>query len=194
MTESTIRRPDAWESSLSEAQRWQVYEQLQRFAWHVVQPWVVEQFQIEAPSKSALYAFKKHMASLESAHRIEEALSNRENLRKEMSEIGDMDPELQHAWLQLAHEATLRGDPKAGEKYLKMARALRADATKRVELQLKQQAETRAASELEIMRRKLELQEKKIADAQTLLENARGGAVDPQKLAEEIDRILGRKQ
>jgi hypothetical protein len=189
----TIRRADSWEAQLTEEQRWQIYGQLKKFAWHIVQPWIVEQFKVNPPGRTALYAFKKNMAALESAHRIEEALSNRDTLHREMEQIGDMDPELQHAWLQLAQESTLKGDPKAGERYLKMARSLRADATKRLELQLKQQAEARAASELDIMKRKLELQEQKIADAQRVLEAGRGGAVDPQKLADEIDRILGRK-
>lgn len=192
--DATIRRPDAWEARLpDETARWKAYERLQRGSWIEVQSWIVQEFGIAPPGKSGLYTWKRHMAGLASAHRIEEALSNRENLRREMEQIGDMDPELQHAWLQLAMESSLRGDPKAGERYLKMARSLRADATKRTELQLKQQAETRAGSELEIMRRKLELQEEKIADARAVLEKAGGAAVDPKALAEEIDRILGRK-
>ena len=191
--ESTIRRTDAFEAKLTEEQRWQVYDRLVRFPWYDVRPWIAEQFFVDPPSRSALYSFKSNMSDQQSAHRIEEALSNRENLRREMNKLGDMDPELQHAWLQLAQESTLKGDPKAGERYLKMARALRQDATTKLELQLKQQAEARAASELDIMKRKLELQEQKIAEAQRVIEAGRGGSVDPQKLADEIDRILGRK-
>lgn len=190
---SDIRRADAWEAQLTEEQRWAVYAKLQKYAWQIVQPWIIEEFHIDPPGRTALYAFKNNMAALESSHRIEQALKNRELLRREMNQIGDIDPELQHAWLQLAEESTRRGDPKAGERYLKMARALRQDATTKLELELKQQAEARAKSELDIMQRKLELQEQKIADAQRVLEEGRGGQVDPQKLADEIDRILGRK-
>jgi transposase-like protein len=191
--ETTVRRADAFEAQLSEEQRWKLYDRLRRSAWWAVAEWVEAEFSIPRPSRSALYAFKRHMDGLESAHRIETALSERENLRREMAEVGDMDPELQHAWLRLAQESSLNGDPKAGERFLRMARALRADATKRLEIQLKQQAEARAAAELEIAQRKLSVIESKVADARAALDAARGGkSVDPEKLADEIDRILGR--
>jgi hypothetical protein len=67
-----------------------------------------------------------------------------------------------------------------------------------VELQLKVQAEDRARQELAIEQRKLELRvqeaETKIAAAAAALDKSRTGELDPAKLADEMDRILGRKK
>lgn len=179
------RRIDSWEQPLTEEQRWRVYEQLRRFPWYEVAKAVAEEFGIKAPARSSLYRFRAHMAQLESAHRIEQALSVKENVQREMSAVGDMDGQLEFAWTQQAMESAMRGDPDAGARFLAMAMKLRSSALEREKLRLKQEAEIREREALALMREKFEDQRARNAAArEKLTAVAAKGGIAPETLAQ----------
>lgn len=150
------RRTDAWEAALTEAQKWQVYDRLCKFPWYEVAKFVAKEFKVAEPSRSSMYRFKTYMRDHESEHRIEQALSVKSNVRKQMVAIGDMDNELEFAWEQLAMESAMKNDLEAGQRYLAMAMKLRDSALEREKLKLKKQAEERAAQELTLQKKKFQ--------------------------------------
>jgi hypothetical protein len=180
------RRIDSWEQPLTDDQRWEVYERLRRFPIVEVGKWIAETHSIPAPSRSALYRFKAHMESLESGHRIQQALSVKANVKREMEAIGDMDGELEFSWTQLAMESAMRGDMDAGSRYLAMAMKLRNSALEREKLRLKQEAEKREREALSLMREKFESQERRNAEARAKLNAvvASKGGIAPETLAQ----------
>ena len=179
------RRIDSWEQPLSEEQRWRVYEQLRRFPWYEVAKAIAEEHGIAAPSRSALYRFRAHMATQESAHRIEQALSVKQNVKREMDAVGDMDGELEFAWTQQAMESAMRGDPDAGARFLAMAMKLRSSALEREKINLKREAENRERDALSLMREKFEAQERRNASArEKLAAVASKGGIAPETLAQ----------
>ena len=62
------------------------------------------------------------------------------------------------------------------------------------ELALKAAAQQTKDEQLKLAREKFEAAEKRLAAMAELSDAARGGKVDPAKVADEIDRILGRKK
>ncbi|NQT92406.1 MAG: hypothetical protein HQ559_06575 [Lentisphaerae bacterium] len=156
MTPVRKRRTDSWDAGLTEAQRWQAYDRFKRYTWQQVAEWAAEEFKVPEPSRSALYRWAEDMRSRESEHRIETALSQRQNVQRMMDQVGDMSPELRYAWMVKAQESSLRGDDKAGERYLKMALSLSKEQRDQVEQTLKQQAEERAQEQLTLDKREFE--------------------------------------
>ena len=62
------------------------------------------------------------------------------------------------------------------------------------ELQLKADKGRRDDEALKLAREKFEAAEKRLERVAEIADAARGGKVDPAKVADEIDRILGRKK
>ena len=80
-TTTTKPRADAWDAGLTDAQRWQAYDQMRRARWYEVAEWAQAEFGLaRAPGRNALYAWAKRMRSMESAHRIEQAIQAREEI------------------------------------------------------------------------------------------------------------------
>ena len=151
MTDFRKPRADRWDAALSEAQRWAIYERSRRFPWPDMTTWLAEEHHITV-SRNAYYRWQREMRVEESAHRIETALSVKENVRREMDAVGDMDRELEFAWEQLAMESALKGDEEAGMRYLAMSMKLRESALERAKLQIKKDAEARAQEKLALDR------------------------------------------
>jgi hypothetical protein len=185
------RRIDAFDAGLTEEQRWQLYDRMQRFAWYDVAAWAAEQFKIPAPSRAGLYRFTAAMRERESAHRIETALSVRENVRRQMDAVGDMDGELEFAWEQLAMESAMKGDADAGLRYLAMSMKLRESALERDKLSIKREAEARAQASLALDREKFEDQKRRCEKARAELHAvvAQGG-LDAETIAK-IEEAAG---
>jgi len=182
-------RTDAWESELSEEEQWQVYDRLRSFPVGQVQEWVKEQHGVDA-SRSSMYRFAARMRERESEHRIETALSVKENVRRQMQQVGDMDEELQYAYEQLAMESAMRGDEQAGIRYLSMATRYSEGRIEREKLRLKQEAEARAKEELALAREKFEAAERRAAQADEAEKVVRD-EVDPAERERRLKQIFG---
>jgi hypothetical protein len=150
------RRTDSWESALTEDQQWRAYDRAVKWPWPEVIKWIAEEFKIDPPSRAGYYRWRRHMAERESQHRIEEALSVKKSVRRQMDAVGDMDQELEFAWEQLAMDSASRGDSEAGMRYLTMALKLRDSAMEREKIDLKRQADRLAAERLELDKREFE--------------------------------------
>jgi hypothetical protein len=192
MTESK-RRTDAFDSTLTDDQRWKLYDHLQASPWYEAAAWASKEFGIDPPGKNALYGFARFMRRRESERRIADALAAKKDMARSMSVVGDMDPELAHAWQQLAMESVLKGDPDAGKRYLDMAMELRKSALEKEKLHLKKDAENRAREALGLEREKFAEQQRKNADARKALEQVKtaGGITeDTLKKIEEALNLL----
>ena len=131
------------------------------------------------------------MRQQESSHRIEQSLSVRENVRREMAAVGDMDDELQFAWQQLAMESALKGDGQAGVRYLAMAMKIRESAFAQWKLRLMEQAEARAKEKLGLDREKFEATERRMQAARdTVARLNESGGLTPEARAE-IEKAMG---
>ena len=186
-------RIDAWDAGLADQQRWDAYDRLRRLPWQKVSQWAADEFGVDPPSRSALYRFAARLRKMESAHRLECALAAREEAGALVSAETD-DATLVAAYKTLAQDLALKGDAKTAETYTRMALQLADSARRRAELDLKDRAQRTRDEALRLAREKFEAAEKRLAQMAEVADAARGGKVDPAKVADEIDRILGRKK
>jgi hypothetical protein len=89
---------------------------------------------------------------------------------------------------------TLSVVAKEAEKVIQMAATLADKRLKAAELKLKDRAQQTKDETLRLAREKFEAAEKRLERVAEIADAARGGKVDPAKVADEIDRILGRKK
>ena len=190
---ATKRRADAWDAVLTDAQRWEVYDRLGRQPWHKVAAWAAEELGLPLPSRSALYRLAARLRPLEAAHRLESALAARDEAAALVAAETD-DETLISAYKTLAQDLALHGDAKTALAYTQMALALADRSVKAKELALKSAAQKTKDEQLRLAREKFEAAEKRLDAVAEVADAARGGKVDPAKVADEIDRILGRKK
>lgn len=199
MTETSKTRTDAWESPLSPEQCDRIFERLlQPFDPSTLADWVEKEFSCARPSRSSLYRFRdRWQAEYEQRRnaRILLACQTTEALITQEGAISDATRAQARA---LALNAAMRGDYSSGKEWAALAARITSERGGIVELDLKVKAEERAREELEIERKKLEIRlqesETKIAAAAAALDKSRTGELDPARLADEMDRILGRKK
>ena len=92
------------------------------------------------------------------------------------------------AFMAMGAELALRtGDASEAVAWVKMSAQLVAAAQKDREIELRAEAQR-------LDREKFEAAEKRLAQMAEVADAARGGKVDPEKVADEIDRILGRRK
>ena len=77
---------------------------------------------------------------------------------------------------------------------MQMAMALRDRQLRSREVELKDATQATKDEQLKLAREKFEAAEKRLERVAEIADAARGGKVDPAKVADEIDRILGRKK
>jgi len=162
----TDDRTDAWGATLTEDQRWELDKaHYAHPSWDAVCEWAALEYGLPVPTRSAYYRFRQRLAERESEHRIEMAITEKARIGREMSEIGDLNPALIQAFQQRALESELRGDSNGAEKWLTLALDLGAGMAKKVELELKKQAEARQREALQFNRDKFEFDAVKAAIA-----------------------------
>lgn len=176
-------RTDAFEADLSEDQRWKLYDAFRALPWYKAAEMAEKEFGIEAPGKSAMYRFARAMREKESERRIADALAAKEEIHRSMDAVGGVDPELMHAWEQLALESALKGDPEAGKRYQQLAMEIREAGMEAEKLRLKQEAEKRAQDGLALEREKFAEQQRKNEQARASLEQVKAkGGIDEETL------------
>lgn len=193
MDEAKKPRPDAWWSSLSEEERWQAWDKLCRLPWQAVTKWLREEKGLEV-SRSALYRFGAWIRPQASARRLELAVLAREEA-KGLAQAAGARQEVAEAFMAMGAEAALRsGNADEASGWIRMAASLLAAAQKDAELRLREKAQATAEESLRLAREKFEAAERREAAIAEAADAARGGKIDPAALADEIDKILGRRK
>jgi len=189
MTDSRKTRRDAWWMQLTEEQQAQARDQARRFRWYEVGPWCAETFGIRPPGRNAIYAFVEWFDEHEEEFLLRQRLRDNAALTREFDAVGAAEPEkLSAALANDVAAARQRGDADAvrravrnwqiaAEHLVKLRQAERQDK----DLSLREK-------DVELKLRRLDLLEAKLKEA-----GDQGATVDPKALAEEMDRLLGRK-
>ena len=188
-------RTDSWAAGLSEEQSWALYSKARRCQWQEAAAWAVKEFGLEkGPSRTAFYAWMTAMREEEHEHRMGQAAI----AAAEAAALGGRctkDEALIQAFKALATDVALTtGDAKTASAFVNSAMAIKDRLQKEQELALKSAAQSTKDEQLKLAREKFEAAEKRLAAMAELSDAARGGKVDPAKVADEIDRILGRKK
>ena len=163
------RRLDAWDAPLTEAQRWEAYEKAKGLSWSAFAAWLEAEYAL-SPGKNAIYDWLAYMRTQEAAHRLERAIAARKEL-KGLSDAGALDAQTADAYMALANDAILGGDPDKAAKIVAAAAQINAASLRIREQQL--QAERLALQEqsLALQREKFEAAEKRLNEAKAVLAN-----------------------
>ena len=188
-------RTDSWAAGLSEEQSWALYSKARRCQWQEAAAWAVKEFGLEkGPSRTAFYAWMTAMREEEHEHRMGQAAI----AAAEAAALGGKctkDEALIQAFKALATDVALTtGDAKSASAFVNSAMAIKDRLQKEQELALKSAAQSTKDEQLKLAREKFEAAEKRLERVAEIADAARGGKVDPAKVADEIDRILGRKK
>ena len=165
------RRADAWWSALSDDQCLDVLAHIKAHGIEAVVPFVARTLSLKV-SKSAVGRFYKWARLQERKWTIEKALVDKDQLEAAARKLGRLDESIVTALGLAFLDASVSRDSEQirvfGERYMEMLSLAQTD-------------------------RRIRLLEERIAEARAKLAEAQGTAVDPKVLADEIDRILGRK-
>lgn len=164
-------RCDAWYSELEEPVRWKIYDKARRGSWYVVSEWAKKEFGLKrAPGRQAVYNFKAFMREQESAHRVEETITAKREVRSMAEAAGIDNQDLISAYTTMGADLAMRtGDADGAKKFTGMALDLGAAQAKLIELRLRERAV--AANEKAVAER-IKTDREKAVDA--LLEEAAG--------------------
>ena len=183
-------RIDAWDATLTEAQRWQAYDMFRRSPWYAVAKWAAEEFSIQQPSRSSLYRWAERMRKDESAHRIEQSIQAREEVGA-MANTVATDSKLIDAYKSLATDLALKNNAADAVRFTTMALAIAAQSTKQQELDLKKRAQQTKDEALKLAREKFEAAEARLTrTAETLKQLNSTGALSAEARAE-IEKAMG---
>ena len=152
---------------------------------------------IVAPSHATWFRFKHRMRMDEAA----ETVISVETSKRIAQGItaAKIDPQLAADMMtSLSVDEAAKPAGERNEKVMQIfasaAALFTASAQRAQELELKQAAQQTRDEQLRLAREKFEAAEKRLERVAEIADAARGGKVDPAKVADEIDRILGRKK
>jgi hypothetical protein len=186
----TKPRIDSWDAGLTEAQRWAAYDQFRRAPWHQVSRWIADEYKLRPPGRNALYRWARRMRSLESAHRVEEAVAARDEIGA-LATAQSSDAALIAAYKAMAADLALQGSAADAVRKTVMAMDLAAAQRKAAELDLKQRAQETRDAALQLARDKFDAAEAKIAAVRDVVGKARAeGGLTPETL-KKIEEAAG---
>jgi len=190
-TTATAGRVDAWDAGLTEAQRWQAYDQACRSKWYEVASWAKEEFKLSrAPGRNAVYAWKARMRGNESAHRVEESVRARDEIGA-LAGTAAADAKLIGAYKSMAADLALRGNAGDAVKFTLMAMDLASGQRKAEELELKARAQATKDAALKLAREKFEAAENRLTAARDAIARLdQSGGITPEARAE-IEKAMG---
>ena len=195
---------NAWGEDLPEDTRWEIYAltkpptEEEREAGRAglrdfradVLPWLSLQ---GAPSRAAWYRFLGRMREAEAAKTIIGVETSKRIAQGIVR--ADVDARLAAEMMTaLSVDAAARGNGEAAKILADSAAKYHAAARDAERLRLDAARQKTAEGQLRLAREKFEAAEKRLAQMAEVADAARGGKVDPAKVADEIDRILGRKK
>ena len=178
-------RTDSWAANLTEEQSWQLYYKSRALKWNEAADWAVKEFSVDAPSRTAFYAWLGRMRKEESAHRLEQAATAAAEAAA-LAKTKTSDDALIAAYKAMGAELALRtGSAGEAGKFVQMAGALADRRLRAEELKLKARAQSTKDETLRLAREKFEAAEKRLSAVQ--------GAVDAPQLtdAERVAKIKG---
>ena len=182
------RRMDAWDASLTEAQRWEAYEKAKGTSWMAFAAWAASEHGVR-PGKNAIYDWMAFMRAQEGQHRLERAIAARKEL-KGLSDAGALDAQTADAYMALANDAILSGDPEKAARIVAAAVQINAASLRLAE-------QRQQAQRLKLQEQALALQREKFEAAEKRLNAAAEAAQDTtlteaERLAK-INAIFGLK-
>jgi len=184
----TKPRSDAWDADLTEAQRWQAYDLFRRSPWYAVAEWAHKEFGLRrAPGRGALYRWARRMRQDESARRIEQAVTARDEIGA-LAGTAAADAALIDAYKSLAADLALKGNASDAVKYTVMAMEIGNAQRKAAELELKARAQETKDAQLRLAREKFEAAEARLAEAKDVVSDAK--LTDAERTAK-IREIFG---
>lgn len=163
------RRLDAWDAPLTDEQRWEAYDKSKGIPWYTFKAWLEEEYTL-SPGKNAIYDWQKWMRSMEGARRMERAIAARSEI-KHLANAGELDDSTADAYMALANDAILSGDPEKAAKIVDAAVKINAAS-----LRLKEQALQR--ERLELQQQAMTLQREKFEAAEARLASCKSVAND----------------
>ena len=170
-------RTDSWAAGLTEEQSWQLYYKSRALRWNEAADWAVKEFGVDAPSRTAFYAWLGHMRAEESAHRLEQAATAAAEAAA-LAKTQTSDEAQIAAYKAMATELALRtGSADEAAKFVNMAAALSERRLRARELDIKARAQETKDEQLRLAREKFEAAERR--------ENAAKAALGDTKLTDE---------
>lgn len=179
---------DAWDSALTEAQRWEAYEKAKSVSWTAFSDWAAAEHGVR-PGKNAIYDWMAWMRREEGQHRLERAIAARKEL-KGLSDAGALDAQTADAYMALANDAILSGNPEKAARIVAAAVQINAASLRLAE-------QRQQAQRLKLQEQALALQREKFEAAEKRLNAAAEAAQDTtlteaERLAK-INAIFGLK-
>ncbi len=186
---SRKRRHDSWDAALTEEQRWEAYEKSKQVAWYTFAAWVTEEYGLSTPSKNAVYDWQKWMRGQEAEHRLQKSILARKELRG-LADAAALDAETADAYMALANDAILSGNPEKAAKIVAAAVQINGAS-------LRMQEQRNQAERLKLQEQELALKREKFEAAERRL-NAATETVQDETLSEterlaKIKSIFGLK-
>ena len=205
-----LRRIDAWESRLTDEQQRELYRWTQtprevkvegegegkvvrrpNFDECMAR---LDEMGVPRPSRGAWFRFKAAMQKMLREELLYSVAASSESA-KDLKEMTPADYALAaDTFTNLAIDASMKGNDKAVSIYSGAARHYREMMQQEKKLDLQSRAQATKEDQLRLAREKFEAAERRLAAVQDAVDKAKGGKLDPAKVADEIDKILGRKK
>ena len=190
-------RSDSWYAEVPEEELAKLYSMARRGAqWFEVVKAANDELGLNVhPSRSAYYRWMDWMREQDSERRLAQARIAALEADRLAKGVGLNDDTAIMAYKSLAAEMALKtGNAKEAGHFMRMATDLIDRQLHAKEIDLKSQDLARKEEELKIAREKFEAAERRLAAVQDAIDKSKNGTIDPAKVADEIDRILGRKK
>ncbi|MBQ3808594.1 MAG: hypothetical protein II840_11635 [Kiritimatiellae bacterium] len=191
-------RSDSWYAGLTEEQLWEMYSTAKKFgsAWYKTIEWANAKWKLELKtSKTAYYRWKEWMYDQDSGTREHFAALTSRSVEEQAAAARILDRSLTDGIKSLAAQALfVADDPVKGRALAETFSKFATAALEGEKLKLAAAAQSTKDEQLKLAREKFEAAEKRLERVAEIADAARGGKVDPAKVADEIDRILGRKK
>ena len=127
------RRADSWDAALTEAQRWEAYEKAKGVAWTAFADYAAAEYGVR-PGKNAIYDWMAWMRRQEGQHRLERAIAARKELQG-LAASAALDAQTADAYMALANDAILSGDPEKAARIVAAAVQINAASLEALALQ-----------------------------------------------------------
>jgi hypothetical protein len=162
-------RIDAWYSGLDEPTRWKAYDKACRSKWYVFAAWAKTEYGLKRePGRQAVYNFRAYMRENESAHRVEETITAKREVRSMAQAAGIDNQDLITAYTTMGADLAMRtGVADDAKKFTGMAIDLASIQFKQIDLDLKRRAQETKEEALKLARDKFEFDAAKKAIEKT---------------------------
>ena len=199
-----LRRIDAWESRLTDEQQRELYRWTQtpvecangNFRRPNFDECMAHLYELglDRPSRGAWFRFKAAMQKMLREELLYSVQASSESA-KDLKAMTPADYALAaDTFTNLAIDASMKGNDKAVAIYSGAARHYREMMQQDRKLALTERAQATKEDQLKLAREKFEAAERRLQAVQDAVDAAKGGKLDPAKVADEIDKILGRKK